>query len=261
MSPDRRYVTALLGCLAGCPTMAGAQSDPQGLSANLPVRLKDAFVTEPGAVALQYGSRTSVAGDGRYSLRGGPALKLGLPGRFELSLAPLRQYGDASSVHGGLVGMELEWNVNRQTRVVPAFLIALIRQQPYGGGHQGPHEAIQLVATKSLGAGRAAPRLGMEIAWTHSAGVTERERPRRWLAGLVTSRLIGPKTALVLDLVRQQQDRRDQTSTFLDAGVNHVIGRSMTLSGGLGPGLVKDVVSVRVFAGIKWTFKDALSWQ
>lgn len=254
--------SVLAACLTACPTASQAQSDPQALSANLPVRLKDAFVTVPGAIALQYGSRTTIGDDDRYSLRGGPALKLGLPGRIELSIAPLRQFGDASSVHGGLAGTELEWNINRQTRLMPAFLLALIRDEPYGGGHQGPHEAVQAIATKSLGAGRDAPRVGAEIAWTHTVRPAMNERHGRWLAGLVTSRLIGSRTALVVDLVHQQQSSCRRTSTYLDTGINHVVGQSLTLSAGLGPGLIEgDAISVRVFAGIKWTIKGMLPWR
>lgn len=251
----------LLAWLTACPTPARAQDDPQALSANLPVRLKDAFVTVPGAMALQDGNRTTIGDDGRYSLRGGPALKLGLPGRIELSVAPLRQFGDASSVHGGLAGAELEWNVNRQTRLMPALLVALIRDEPYGGGHQGPHYAVQAVATKSLGIGPDAPRVGAEIAWTHTVRPATDERRGRWLAGLVASRLVGQRTALVVDLVRQQQSRSGRTSNYLDAGINHVLGQSLTMSGGLGPGLVDDAISFRVFLGIKWTIQGVLPWR
>ncbi len=176
-------------------------------------------------------------------------------------MALLRQFGDASSVHGELAGAELEWNMNRQTRLMPALLVALIRDEPYGGGHQGPHYAAQAVATKSLGIGRDSPRVGAEIAWTHTVRPAENERRGRWFAGLVTSRLVGPRTALVVDLVHQQQSDSGRTSNYLDVGINRVIGQSLTLSGGLGPGLVEDAVSVRVFAGIKWTIKGVLPWH
>lgn len=251
----------ILAWLVASRTAAQAQADPQALSANLPVRLKDAFVTLPGALALQDGSRTTIGDDGRYSLRGGPALKLGLPGHIELSVAPLRQFGDTSSVHGGLAGTELEWNINRQTRVMPALLVALIRDEPYGGGHQGPYYAVQAVATKSLGSGREAPRMGAEVAWAHTVRAASSERRQRWLAGLVASRLVGRQTAMVVDVVYQQQTSRKRTSNYLDVGINHVLGKSLTLSGGLGPGLVEDGISFRVFAGIKWTIEGVLPWH
>ncbi|WP_240759892.1 hypothetical protein [Lichenicoccus roseus] len=255
------WVGSVYVCFLLQPGAAQAQADPQALSTNLPVRLKDAFVTDPGAVTLQYGSRTTIEDDGRYSLRGGPALKFGLPGRIELSLAPFRQLGDASSVHGNLAGAELEWNLNQQSRHIPAFLLALIRDEPYGGGHQGPHYAVQGVATKSLGGRREAPRLGVEVAWTHTVGAATDERHGRWLAGIVWSRLLDRRTALVADLVYQQQNRRGHESDYLDVGFNRIVGRSLTLSAGLGPGLAQDAAAVRVFAGIKWTIKDALPWQ
>ncbi|WP_231290066.1 hypothetical protein [Komagataeibacter europaeus] len=237
-------------CLTG---PVHAQGDPQGLSANLPVRLKDAFVTPSGHVALQTAERVSIAGDGRYSARGGPAIKLGLPGRIELSFAPVRQFGDASSVHGNLAGAEVEWNFRQQGRYVPAMLISLIRQEPYGGGHQGPRDSVQFVATKSLGRSRQAPRVGIEIAWTRSFRVRPDERPKRWMVGMVSSHLIGPRTALVADVVRQQQTRQRRLSSFVDIGFNHILEPAVTISGGLGGGVASDRGAVRVFIGLKWT--------
>ena len=163
-------------CLVFNAVTAQAQADPQALSNNLPVRLKDASVTGFGAVTLQFGSRTTVEDDGRYNLRGGPALKIGLPGPIELSLAPFCQLGDASSMHGNFAGAKLEWNLNRQKQHIPAFLLVSIRDASYGGGHQGPHYEVQGVAIRSLGNGRDAPRLGVEVAWTHMVWAATDER-------------------------------------------------------------------------------------
>ncbi|QEH97818.1 hypothetical protein FXF46_16120 (plasmid) [Gluconobacter thailandicus] len=71
------------------------------------------------------------------------------------------------------------------------------------------------------------------------------------MVGMVGSHLIGPRTALVADVVRQQQTRQRRLSSFVYIGFNHILEPVVTVSGVVGGGVASDRGAVRVFIGLK----------
>ena len=122
----------------------------------------------------------------------------------------------------------VKWSVNRQTRLMPALLVALIRNEPYAAARDRMTRF-----TQSLGTGRVTPRMGSEIVWTHTVRPATNERHRRWLACLVASRLVRSRAARVVDVVPQQQSGSGRTSNYLAGGIIRVAGQSLVPSAGL----------------------------
>ena len=247
-------MAAALGSAAAIALMpVASRADPQSLSGDFPVRIKDAFTTDAGNVTLQWAPRVTEGRDDLWSVRGGPGLKIGLLPGTEFSIQPARQAGSSDSVHGQFAGFELEQEFTRQSRFRPALLVALIRDQPYGGGHDGPRTEVQGIATKFLGPDKASPRLTVEVAWLHLATPRFDERSHRFRAGIAWSHLVDRHSALVLDATFEQRDRPAADAEFIDLGVTHEIGQDVRLGLGVGPGLSAASPAARLFIGAAWT--------
>lgn len=228
-------------------------ADPQGLSANIPVRIKDAFDSgQSGDVGLYLTERYTQDSKGRYSLTGGPKFKFGLAPGLAVNLLPLNEVGDTRSSRGGFGAAAVEYQLNDQTAYLPAILLEGAYRQPYSGSNSSEYHLIG-VATKFLGPSKQSPRLDLELNWGHVTHPVPGERRDRLSVGVAYSHLLTTRTAVVVDVVRQDQHFAGEDESFVDVGINDELSDAVLLGVGAGAGITQQGTAFRVFLGLKWT--------
>jgi hypothetical protein len=252
----RSIVAALAVAL---PTTA-ALADPQNISRFAPVQVEDAYATSPGTLQFQgTGIHTRDPHDrrGEDTWEARPLLRVGVaPGlRFALT-APYR-WGDSSRSGSGDLDLDLKYNPNEQTAWAPALAVMVGHSHPHGGGTR-PGEAetfARLFATKWLGEGRTAPRLHLNATWYRAMDPAPTARRDRYDVGIAYTQLVGPRTALVVDLVRAQRERRGETQNILDVGFNHEVAEGLSLGGAVGVGLGTESPDFRAIVALRKSFR------
>ena len=230
-----------------------ALADPQSLGANLPIRVKDAFNSSNfGDLELYFTERGTEDPQGRYSLRGGPKIKLGLLPGLAVDLLPANQFGTAKTIHGGLAVTALEYQLNEQTDRLPTFLIEGVYDAPYSGPLGSSEYHLIGVATKSLGNSIESPRVDLELTYAHVTAPESGERNDRWSIGVAYSHLLSSRVALVADYVHDTQRSVGKYGNFADLGLNVEIDSHIQMGIGAGIGIVQRSFEPRGFFGVKW---------
>ncbi len=233
-----------------------AWADPQALSANIPVRIKDALVSgDLGDIGLYATERDTEDKNGKYSLHGGPKVKISLAPGLAVNLLPVNEIGDTRSGHGSLAAGAVEYQISDQTARMPAIMVEGVYDLPYGPEHGPAEYHLLAVATKFLGTSEQAPRLDLEVTWGHIGSPEPQERRDRFSLGLAYSRLLGFTDAIVVDAVHQQQRTAGKQANFIDLGLNHEIGAKLLVGIGAGAGIAEQSPAFRVFLGVKWSFR------
>lgn len=244
----------MLVVTAICGLARPALADPQSLSANLPVRIKDAFDSGNfGDVGIYATERYTEDRSGRYSLAGGPKLKIGLAPGLAINLLPANRLGTGRSIRGGLASAAVEYQVNSQSTYIPAILIEGIYKLPYQNTGSSEYHFVG-VGTKFLGPSAQSPRLDLEINWGHVTAPIANERTDRVSVGAAYSRLITEHDAAVVDAVHQERHFTGKLANFLDLGINHELSQAALIGVGAGTGIGPKAPLFRVFAGLRWTF-------
>lgn len=230
-----------------------SRADPQDLSANIPVRIKDAFDSGKfGDVGLYLTDRYTQDSKGRYSLVGGPKLKVGLASGLAINLLPVNEVGDTRSSRGGVGAAAVEYQLNDQTAYLPAVLLEGAYRQPYCDSNSSEYHLIG-VATKFLGPSPQSPRLDLELNWAHVTHLIPGERRDRLAIGAAYSHLLTARTAVVFDVVRQEQHAAGADASYLDIGINDELSDAAQIGVGAGAGVARQGAVFRVFLGLKWT--------
>ncbi len=250
----RRLPTGLL-CAAGALLPAPALADPQGISTNVPVQLDDAFPSvQFGETQLQFDGRYTLDphdSNGRDLVGAGPTFKIGALPRVQLSFNPGYNLGDQGGADGGSASASAMWAVRGDSRWIPAVALSTSYATPYGSGHKSAEWSYSLAATKYLGAGKANPRLDLNLNWTHVTQPAASDRTDQLEIGVGGSCLLTPATALVVDVFHGARPERGLNQTFLDAGVNWQVNRETSLGIGAGVGLGEQSPALRVFFAVQ----------
>jgi hypothetical protein len=67
------------------------------------------------------------------------------------------------------------------------------------------------------------------------------------------SQLVGERTALIADVLRESQERGQRDATILEAGLRHQVARGIILGGALGAGIGRDSPSFRAIVSVQFS--------
>jgi hypothetical protein len=254
MHPRISLLAAGLFCV---PAMAFA--DPQGLSTDVPVQVQDAYVVRLGTFELQGGgvyTNDSHNSKGRDLLNLTPEMKLGGPVEgMEVILAAPYAVGDQSGANQGGGALTAQYQFNKGSASMPAFLAQVGYETPYGAGHHTASYHVEGVMTQRLGDSDAAPRLHLDLFWTHRNQPDSKTRFDQLGIGIAYSMLVRPDTALVMDVVHEAKPAKRQVENIVDVGFRHEITSDFAVSFGAGVGIAEQSPDFRILFAIQQSFQ------
>jgi hypothetical protein len=125
---------------------------------------------------------------------------------------------------------------------------------PDGPGHTSAQYFLRGMMTQWLGSDNRAPRLDLNVSWTHVAEPGRTARSDIMEVGIAYSRLVSERTALVIDLVHGAKPADCQVETIMDAGLRTEVIDDWCLSGGAGVGMGQQSPSFRLIFSVQRDF-------
>ncbi len=245
---------SLLPLLAASPALA----DPQGLSTDVPVRPRTRWRCGPATLELQgVGVYTNDAHNskGRDLLNLSPTLKIGAAKGLQMDVSVPYSVGNQSGASQGTNGLDFLYQFNDPTPFFPALAVQAGYQTPYGAGHHTSQYFVRGLLTQWLGPNEQAPRLHLNLNWTHSTTPSSSNRRDQLELGVAYSMLVSQTTALVVDVVHGAKPAKTQNETIFDAGLRWQISDDWALSGGAGIGIGQQSPDFRILFAVQKDFQ------
>jgi hypothetical protein len=255
----RSYIGALgfvFGTLASvlAGRRADAQTDYYNTDRGRPVRIEDAYVTERYAFELKLapvGLERWTSGSYRWGVE--PEIAYGILSRTQVEIGlPLAQLDSAGTERqSGLAGVDVSvmYNLNVETRTLPAFGLRVDALAPVGGlAPDAPYASITGMATRTYswmrfhvngqytaGPAETAPTADNPggVAPTVAAGAIDQSR---WLAGVAADKTYPFRSLLVTAALYAQQPLVSADAVVYTAGtgVRYQWSPTLALDAGLG---------------------------
>ncbi|HEY0203279.1 MAG TPA: hypothetical protein VGC15_03905 [Acetobacteraceae bacterium] len=221
----------------------------------VPVRIQDALVTSYGEVIFQTVSTNTYVGRRGNGLSSpiSETVKVGVAPGLGINLGIANDVGDAGHA-GTTVTPSFQYVFNKSQNYVPGFSVEGTYSPPPGTGLSGGTWGFSAQATESLGPTEQFPRLHFNIEWNKIDDQSLRARPQTLGYGIGLSTLLTDSTALVGDVFYSQTAARRVSQTFVDLGLNRIIGPRLSVSAGGGVGFDRSTPAFRVFLSLSTSF-------
>ena len=258
----RGWRAALAGLGAAAATAgsaAAAPPDPQALAPNYPVEIEDALPVPLGALTVQLDQRfTRDRGMGTTSDLGQPeaVFKLGAAKGLQLDFSPSYSYGSSANADRGFATVDALYQFTEDKGLLPDLAVHAYYQAGYGHGGPSDQTILRGLVTKRLGDTAQAPRLHLNLTWTHVISPGADARDDQYSVGVGYSMLVLKDTAVVVDYVHSQRpDRHDPYQNLVDVGLIHQFSPAWSVAFGAGGGVTGSSPEGRIFVGLQRTFK------
>ena len=260
MGRRRRAALAVCGAaILASGAAAAAPPDPQALAPNYPVEIEDALPVPQGSLVVQLDQRfTRDRGMGATSDLGQPeaVFKLGAAKGLQLDFSPSYSYGSSSSADRGFGTIDALYQFTEDKGLLPDLAVHAYYQAGYGHGGPSDQTILRGLLTKRLGDTVEAPRVHLNLTWTHVISPTVDARDDQYAVGVGYSMLLETHTALVVDYVHSQRpDRHDPYENLVDVGLIHQFSPQWSVAFGAGGGVTASSPEARVFVGLQRSFK------
>lgn len=242
-------VTALLAAQA--PWSAGADEVGE-IDDNMPTALEDAFVGERGSLELSGAATYEHRRDGD-TLRLLPQLQWVPVERLELSLGTPYTVGSGSGANEGEVSLGVLYQLNRETAWLPAFALSAEVSTPFGPGGRGAEIQLGLVASRTIDPGPALRRIHVNGYWIRRLDPTDDERRDGYRFAIGYSQMLAERTAIIVNVLRESQERDERDATILEAGLRHQVAEGVILGAALGAGIGRDSPRFRATISLQFS--------
>ncbi|TPG57723.1 hypothetical protein EAH89_09845 [Roseomonas nepalensis] len=236
-----------LGLLAAAP--AARATDIDDLDVFLPTTLEDAFTGEPKQGEAQTGLRFDRR-RGHDDLLIFPQFQASPANGLLLNFSLPYVVGSGNRANQGEVSAGALYNLNRETRWLPAFAVAVDASAPVGPGDRATQLQFTGVASRTIDpAGNK--RLHLNASWITRFAPSEDERHNRYRVVAGYSQRLGNDTALILDYVRERQERRERDANVIEIGFRQRLSEGVTLGFGGGAGIGRDSPRYRALLSLE----------
>jgi hypothetical protein len=222
--------------------------DPQSLASFAPMETQDALVVPTGTLEFQnyaYYQNNPNSKSGPSILELSPTIKIGAFHHVQLDVtAPYTIYGHGTN--GGTVGFDGYYQFTDPTPTMPALAVqAGYTATSYGPAQTSTNYFGRALFTQWLGSDSHAPRLDLNVNWTHYTQPPPGSRTDVFGFGIGYTRRLNDKLAFVSDIVHDYLPTNYQAENFIDAGVRYVIGGGWTISEVVGAGFAQNSPAFR----------------
>ena len=234
--------------------------DVHDLQRGLPLDVEDTTTAQHRQMQFQASSRYELDDDGGDLLFVEPQLQYGFADNFhvEVTYPIIAGSGDRTGagdvIVAGLYRFYDETSPGFGDSPLPSMAVKGEVELPTGVGSDGVDFTLRYVATKTLTHAAPQDRLHLNLAWTHNTAAASDERHNFFSAVLGYSRKLDEETAVLADVVREQQEEDGADATIVEAGLIRQLTENVTLSGGLGFGLGEDSPDFRATFGFQYSF-------
>jgi len=252
------------------PTTARVREPTEALQADagLPISVEDAFVPRPREVEAKsrfiydrVRRRTTAEQDegtlrrsGRNRYTPGAEVEVGLVPGLSAMLGTEYRLGDSDDAKSGDVEFGGNWNFLSAEDWRPALTVSASVSLPYGYQNGSVESSVALLASMPLGDVAEAPYIHANVIWTHAFDNEDDERKDSFAGILGLAMPVAVSTALLFDVVREQESEPHRVSNLLEVGIRHVLPGQLTLAGGVGVGFGNSETDFRVLIGIQKSF-------
>lgn len=228
------------GLTAGFLVMTSAAwaVEPDDLDIFLPTTLEDAFAGQAKEGELQGGLRFDRR-RGKDDLQIFPQFQVSPVDGMLLNLSLPYVVGAGDRANQGQVSAGAFYNINRETRWLPAFALGIDASTPLGPGDRATQLQVRGIATRTIDtAGHK--RLHLNAAWITRFAPSAEERHNQYRVVVGYSQLLSPDTALILDYVRERQEFGERDANIVEVGFRHRLSERITMGFGGGAGIGRD---------------------
>jgi hypothetical protein len=236
---------------------AMADPDPQALSSFSPMEVQDALVVPEGIMEFQgyslytYNPNTKT---NQSTLLMDPTLKIGAFHHVQLDVtAPYTINPDTPNT--GSSGVDGYYQFNDPTPYFPALAVqAGTTFTGYGPGKTSNSYFVRGLMTQWLGSDDHAPRLDINVGWTHVSTPPPGTRSDLWSFGVGYTQRLNDQTAFVADIVHDYLPVNNEAENFVDVGLRYVVGDGWTVSGAVGAGFAQQSPALRTLFSFQKDF-------
>jgi hypothetical protein len=252
------------------PAVARVREPHEALQADtgLPISVEDAFVPRPREAEVKsrfiYDRlRHRTVGDedegtlrnrGRNLYTPGVEMEVGVARGLALTLGTEYRLGDADEAKSGDVELGGKWNFLTVEDWRPALAVSANVSLPYGYQNNSVESTVALLASLPLGDVAEAPYIHANFIWSHTFDADEDDRKDRFAGILGLAMPVSTSTAVLLDVVREQEPERHRVNNLLEMGIRHVLPGQLTLAAGAGVGVGNSETELRLLIGIQKSF-------
>lgn len=259
-SLSARFPVVLAAVLIAAAHGAARAGEVHDLQRGLPLEVEDTSTARHRQMQLQASTRYELEHDGGDLLFIEPQLQYGFADNFhvEVTYPIVAGSGDRTGagdvIVSGLYRFYDERSPGFGDDPLPSMAVQGEFELPTGINSDGLDFTLRYIATKTLTHDDAQDRLHLNVAWTHNTAAAGDERHNFFSAVLGYSRKLNDETAVVADIVREQDEQEGQDATILEAGVIRQLTENVTISGGLGFGLGEESPDFRATFGFQYSF-------
>lgn len=227
---------AALAAALGGP--AAAQTDYYNTDKGRPVRVEDAYPVERHAFEMQLAPlKLEREAGGVYHWEVAPEVAWGVLPRTQIEVGFPLAYVDAGAggKASGLAGIEVAalYNLNNETRTLPALAIAADVLLPVGGlGPDRVYPTLKGIATRTF----SRARFHVNAEYTLGPDPAEVGEASRWMAGIAVDRTFPIRSLLVTaDLFAEQALDSDESLAWTaEAGLRYQTSPQFNVDLGIG---------------------------
>lgn len=240
----------LLCALVAAPASAEVLEVERGY----PLTLEDAYPLGYLGREFRTTTRYQRGDDGSDEFRITTEVEIGFPRNGAITVSQPFILGNVEPDGVGNTEVEFLYNLNQETRVLPAFAVGALAEFPTNDDAHGTDPGVELVATKTLPGTWHSHRVHLNLLYQANDEVQPGERGGRYMAVFGYSVILTNEMLLVADIVREQTMEEDEEHNLAEVGLRYQLTPRSILSGGLGFGFGDESPDTRATFGLQIAF-------
>ncbi|MFN2427289.1 MAG: transporter, partial [Candidatus Binatia bacterium] len=233
-------IVSLVAAIGLVTQLRPAAADPLNLESGLPLEMEDAYAAPFLNREYQTYLRYERDDDGRDFGRWVNRLEVGLWYNTELTVEVPLVFGEIEPDGLGDVSVELLYNFNQESQILPAFALAGTLITPTGDHSRGLDPEIEFIATKTLPGTWDLHRLHFNFSYRFNDEVRSGERGGIYHVVVGYEVRATNNLVLLADLVREEDLEKGVEINLIEGGGRYRLTPYALLAVGLGFGIADE---------------------
>jgi hypothetical protein len=250
----------LIFLLLSAPSFASANqyekelNDTVDVAAGLPLSVDDAGTQTYQTWSSQFATHFQHGGAEANSFTVSPEIQYGIFQNTEFSLTLPYTLQRIEGNHGDNIQTGLKYNFLPETNQLPGLSVEQDINFPTAEDAAGLQLTTQFFLTKHILPQYGTTAFYLNGNWTRFSHIDSDDRRNAFFGAVGFSHSITRHTAIVADLVEQQEAEKNKNDTLAEIGLRRFINKDLILSFGTGTGLNRDAPDFEFNAGLEYGF-------